>query len=353
MIDANCNDGKPMVLFPGANVAAASLVLVVCALVIGCASDHVKATIPSDPVPSAGVVLPTDNEGTPAAGNVVESPAQPPSLSSSVPPFSAILPSWFPPRMAQEKLQVEDPISCPLADVLHGARDRVDELIANMNSFTATEQLTHENLTKSGRVTSREKRKFDYIASITTLPSGEVSIDEFRNGDNGPNDFPDGISTQGLSALMFVLQRQYQRDYDFDCEGLTVWDDSPAWVLYFRQRSDRPRENLRYIVDNKSYDVAIEGRAWIAAGTFQILRMESDIVNPITKIRLNEEHEDIVYKPVTFKERSVTLWLPADAELYFYFRGHLYHRIQAFRAYRLFWVSATEKIGTVPLLKHP
>lgn len=255
--------------------------------------------------------------------------------------------------MEEEKLRVEDRGNCPLSKVLHGAMERVDELIANMNRFTATEELIHENLTKGGRVISKEKRKFDYVASIATLPSGQVTIDEFRNGDDGTNGFPDGISTQGLPALMFVFQRSYQRDYDFDCEGLGDWDGSPTWVVYFRQRSDRPKENLRYVVDNRSYDIAIEGRAWIATDTFHLLRMESDVLSPVPKIRLTEEHEEIVYQPVTFKERNVTLWLPANAELYFNFRHHLYRRIQAFNSYMLFSVSATEKIGSPSAPRNP
>jgi len=255
--------------------------------------------------------------------------------------------------MNEEDVQVEDQIKCPIAEVLHGTMETIDNLIANMNRFGATEELIHENLTKKGRVISTQKRKFNYVASIATLPSGDITIEEFRNGDNGPNDFPDGISTQGLPALMFVFHRRYQQDYDFECEGLGNWDGSPAWVVYFRQRSDRPRENLRYVVDNRAYDVAIEGRAWIAPETFQLLRMESDVLNPVPKIRLTEEHEVIVYKPVTFRERNVRIWLPASADLYFYFRRHLYHRIQAFSSYVLFSVSATEKIGTVPALQHP
>lgn len=283
----------------------------------------------------------------------VEPSLRPPALDSPAVPSSPLLPNWFPPRMSEENLDVDDQTACPLNEVLDGTMQRVDELIANMNRFAATEQLIHEDLTKSGKVISREKRKFDYVASIATLPSGDVTIEEFRNRDDGPNGFPDGISTQGLPALMFVFHRRYQPDYDFDCEGLSDSDGSPAWVVYFRQRSSRPRENLRYVVDNKSYDVAIEGRAWIATGSFQLLRMESDVLNPIPKIHLTEEHEVIVYKPVTFKERNVKIWLPATAELYFYFRHHLYHRIQAFNSYMLFSVSATEQIGTAPVLQHP
>lgn len=255
--------------------------------------------------------------------------------------------------MSEQNVHAEGQAACPLNEVLDRARQRVDELVANMNRFTATEQLIHENLTKAGRVISTERRRFDYVASITTLSSGDVTIEEFRNRDNGPDDFPDGISTQGLPALMFVFLRRYQPDYEFYCDGVSSSDGSPAWVVYFRQRSDRPRESLRYVVDNRSYDIAIEGRAWLATDTFQLLRMESDVLKPVPQIRLTEEHEVIIYKPVTFKEKNVKIWLPASADLYLYFRRHLYHRIQAFTAYMLFSVSATEKIGDPPALPNP
>lgn len=312
---------------------------------LGCSSSNrVKAAVPAAGQPTESIsALPT----TSGSGDAdVQLAPQRLVLPFSSIPASPLLPSWFPPRMTEENPHVESQTACPLNEVLNRAAQRVEELIANMNRFAATEELVHENLTKSGRVISTEKRRFDYVASITTLSSGDIAIEEFRNKDDGPNGFPDGIATQGLPALMFVLHHRYQPNYEFYCEGVGNWDGSPAWVVYFRQRSDRPRESLRYVVDNKSYDVAIEGRAWIATGTFQLLRMESDVLNPIPKIRLTEEHEVIVYKPVTFKERNVRIWLPVSADLYFYFRRHWYHRIQAFSSYMLFSVSATEKIGT-------
>lgn len=337
------------------DVSSLALALALSLSIFGCGTHkRVQASIPTggEPASEAIPAWPLSSTSGPDAANL-GSLSQPRALPFSIVPANPALPLWFPSRMGDEKPYIERQTPCPLNDVLGGAMHRVDELIANMNRFGATEELTHENLSKNGRVISKEKRKFEYVASITTLPSGQVTIDEFRNGNDGTNGFPDGISTQGLPALMFVFQRRYQDNYDFECEGLGKWDDSPTWVVYFRQRNDRPTENLRYVVDEKSYDVAIEGRAWIATGTFQLLRMESDVLNPIPKIHLTDEHEDIVYKPVTFKERNVTMWLPANAELYFYFRHHLYHRIQAFKSYVLFSVSTTQKIGSAPAPQHP
>lgn len=349
------NRRQPFFSLPGGLSPSLTVltVLSVLSLLIGChANNQVRASIPAGAQPGEPAPDRTNNSIANVNDLMLGAAPQSPALPFSSVPASPLLPSWFPPRMSEEDLHVESRNICPLNEVLDGATLRVNELISNMNRFAATEELVHENLTKGGRVISKEKRKFDYVASITTLPSGDITIEEFRNGDDGPNDFPDGISTQGLPALMFVFHQRYQRNYDFDCEGLSEWDGSPAWVVYFRQRSDMPRENLRYVVDNKSYNIAIEGRAWIAAGTFQLLRMESDVLNPVHKIRLTEEHEDIMYKPVIFRDRNVTLWLPASADLYFYFRRHLYHRTQAFKSYMLFSVSATEKIGTRPIAAH-
>jgi hypothetical protein len=322
-------------------------------LTSGCsANKHVRASIPEKTEPSAPSSALLNGE-TLGSSDTSPSLPQPPVLPFSTLPGSPLLPSWFPLRMSEQNPHAEGQATCALNAVLDRARQRVDELIANMNRFTATEELIHENLTEGGRVISTEKRRFDYVASITTLSSGDVAIEEFRNRDNGPSDFPDGIATQGLPALMFVFLRRYQPDYDFSCEGVSNSDGSPAWVVYFRQRSDKPRESLRYVVDNRSYNIAIEGRAWIATDTFHLLRMESDVVKPVPRIRLTEEHEVIIYKPVTFKEKNVKIWLPASADLYFCFRRHLYHRIQAFRSYMLFSVSATETIGKPPPLSNP
>jgi len=253
--------------------------------------------------------------------------------------------SWRPNAVDQETVTIADGIVCPTATVLDRAMQRADELVQNANRFAATEQVLHEDLDDAGKVLLTERQKFDYVVSITQLSSGDLDVDEFRNGSEGHTDFPAHIATLGLPSLAFLFHERYRNDYNFDCRGLSEWRGHATWLLDFRQKPDRKSRIRGYNVDGTLYPVSLKGRAWIAADTFEVMRMEADTMKPISEIRLRGEHQAIEYAPVHFRTVDTELWLPARADLYFDFRNHKYHRVHTFSSYLLFSVSATEKIG--------
>ena len=253
-------------------------------------------------------------------------------------------PSWKPARVDDEKVTVLDGVACSTTQVLDEVTHRVTEFVANMNRIAATERVVQEDLNSSGKVVSTEKLRFDYVASISTLPSGELDVEEFRNAHSGPGNLR-GIATLGLPALAIVFHERYRLNYDFKCEGLGEWEGRATWLLHFRQRHDRPSRFLTYIVDGKSYPVGLEGRAWIAADSFQIMRMEADVMNPVPKIQLREGHQVVEYKPFIFHDGRVEMWLPVVADLYFDVHHRKWHRKHSFDSYVLFSVTTKEKIG--------
>jgi len=89
--------------------------------------------------------------------------------------------------------------------------------------------------------------------------------------------------------------------------------------------------------------VSMKGRAWIAADTFQIVRLESEMVSPIPEIQLVSEHQIVEYGSVPFPKKKVELWLPKNADLYFDFRRHHYFRRHSFDHFMLFSVDMEEK----------
>jgi hypothetical protein len=53
--------------------------------------------------------------------------------------------------------------------------------------------------------------------------------------------------------------------------------------------------------------VAIKGRAWIAADSYQIVRLETDLIVPMQMIRLNADRAVIEYRPVQFRQHQLDL----------------------------------------------
>ena len=140
--------------------------------------------------------------------------------------------------------------------------------------------------------------------------------------------FPEHVATLGTVALVFVFHPDYRNDFDFRCEGVAHQGGQLAWQIHFQQKPEVQSRLRSYQLGTRYFRVGIKGRAWIAADSFQILRMESDLVTQVPALRLNAEHQDIPYGPVPLKKREILLWLPFSAEIYLDFDGHRIHRSQ-------------------------
>ncbi|MGH9552382.1 MAG: hypothetical protein ACRD3W_23545, partial [Terriglobales bacterium] len=125
------------------------------------------------------------------------------------------------------------------------------------------------------------------------------------------------------------------------------WNGQATWLLHFRQRDDRPNRFHEYKVGGFTYPGDLKGRAWIAAGTFQILRIESELVNPIPQLQILNEHQTVEYGPVRFQKTNTELWLPKKAELYLDVHKRHYFRRLSFDHFTLFSVDSEGKVGEV------
>ncbi len=74
-----------------------------------------------------------------------------------------------------------------------------------------------------------------------------------------------------------------------------------------------------------------------------MLRLESDLVEPIKEINLQKEHLTIEYAPVAFPKRDARLWLPDNVTLYIEYRGHRYERRHRFSEFQLFSVDTVQQ----------
>ena len=256
-------------------------------------------------------------------------------------------PNWLPPDIDEKVPSVEPGAACVAADVVQKAGEQLVTLIHDVDRFTATETMTHESVNKFGIADLPEKRKFDYLVSIQSSPAGPLSVSEYRNGGGTQSQFPDGIATNGLPALVLVFHPYYATNYDMVCEGLARTSRGLAWQIHFRQLPDKTNgiKSYQFGINGPNYEVRLKGRAWISADNYEIIRLESDIVAPIPQIRLLADHTNIEYGPVTFREANTTLWLPQSAEVYFAWLGRRIHRRHEFSNYLLFGIDDQQHIG--------
>ena len=267
------------------------------------------------------------------------------SSGSSAREFS--IQTWEPPGIDDVKPSVAADVACPYEQVLNGVGDRVKQLVDDVVRFSAIEDLLHEELDELGNPITKVTRKFNYIASISNNRPGFVAVDEYRTEKSGADESPDHIATRGLPTLAFVFHPDLRADFQMTCEGLGQWNGQAAWLLHFRQRDDRPNRFHEYKVGEVTYPANLKGRAWISASTFQIVRIESELVRPIPQLQILNEHQAVEYGPVLFQKTNTELWLPKSAELYLDVHRRHYFRRHSFDHFMLFSVDSEQKVGEV------
>jgi tetratricopeptide (TPR) repeat protein len=251
--------------------------------------------------------------------------------------------SWIPEDIDRAVPPVASGSACSLPDVLDGAGQRIEELVHNVDRFTATEILMHQPVDHSGHMGPTITNQFSYLVSYTEDPTGSLHVDEFRNGSPSLEPFPNHIATVGTPSLVLIFHPRYVNNFKMECEGLGQWHGQPAWQVRFEQRADRPNLTYSFSVDRATYAVNLRGRAWILAGSYQVARLETDLVQSIPKIRLRLDHQSVEYRPVKSSTGKLQLWLPSSTELYMDFQGRRFYRKHSFTDFKLFSVDTQYK----------
>ena len=285
----------------------------------------------------------SEPSGEPSSSIPAASPTAEPVVS-----MGALLASnWLPPDVDEKVPPVDAGVACNLNEILQNAGKRIKEFVANVDRFAATESVTHQSINKWGFASRPLKFQFDYLVSIREIRLGLLSVDEYRDIHYLPAKFPDGIATSGLPALVLIFHPYNAPDFKMTCEGLARSKAGPAWQIYFRQRGDKPNSIRTYQigVQGPTYSAPLKGRVWISANSFQIVRLETDLVAPLPQIRLVADHAAIEYGPVHFQSRNLDMWLPQTAEVFYDWRGRRSHRRHSFKNYLLFSVDDKQQIA--------
>jgi VWFA-related protein len=222
---------------------------------------------------------------------------------------------WDPPQVDAPVGSISAAQPCALPDVLKKAGQRADELINHLQNFDAQEQIRFEQTDSQGLIEKSMAAKFDYLVDF-----GEQSghkLHETRTLVPGTGD-PDlsGLVDVGLPAFAMIFHPALQSDYEMRCEGLSQWNNQPAWVVYFQQSKKKRPRTVSMGTARSAYPVSVKGRAWIAADSGQIMHLETNLVDGIVVLQLRANAVSVDYAPVKFKSQNGEVWLPRSAVAY-------------------------------------
>ena len=95
-----------------------------------------------------------------------------------------------------------------------------------MRPFSRIRRLTpvsYTHLDKAGVLRAREARSFEYVVLVSQDAFRGLQLDEYRNGNTNPAQFPAGIATTGLPVMAAIFHPVMLPDFKYSCEGLGQW----------------------------------------------------------------------------------------------------------------------------------
>jgi Flp pilus assembly protein TadD len=291
-----------------------------------------------------------------AAPTAVISPNKPPTAGELASLPVPALPSldlappaerpWAPPDIDSKEYPMAQGASCSVDEILPRAEHRLELQLQNFEKFAATEHIEHQEIDRYGRPGPVRARDFSYIVFVQRFEKNSFFLQEQRDS-RGPDDsFPTSLATVGLNNLgVAVLQPANRKDFHFLCEGLSNVRGRAAWQIRFEERKESHGSVREWKRNGQIYGIPLKGRMWISSAGFDIVRVETDLREPVVPLGLTRDHLLVDYGPVKFISSNITLWLPESAEMFMELHGHRYHHKHYLTDYMLFEVDTNHRIG--------
>jgi hypothetical protein len=249
---------------------------------------------------------------------------------------------WAPPDVDGRIRTISATPPCPLETVIEQAGQRANELRKNLQNFGAQENIEYQDLDRLGLAQITEGT-FDYVA-VFEQSGGSFSVNESRAPIKASPRFPATVDT-GLAALGLIFYPGVRNDYEMSCEGADQWNGQAAWVIHFRQRKDRPSHTLEFQGLTGTFHPGLKGRAWISTDSFQVLHLETNLMEGIPEISLRSSVTEIDYAAVQFHSQNVDLWLPQIAAVFFDYGDRRVMVQHTFSNFHVFLVQTGEVDG--------
>lgn len=250
---------------------------------------------------------------------------------------------WNPPNVSAPLPSLSATPPCVVSDVLQEASKHALELTANLENFTAQEQIDYAKWDQSGFLEESDASAFDYVFGFEEKNGGRASR-EYRNPAAGGHAFAASGQDTGLVALALIFLPSMQVEYEMNCEGVDKWRGQFAWVMRFQQRKDKPRRTMQFRTEGAVYAAMLKGRAWISVDNGQVLHLETNLMQDIPAMGLRSSAIAVDYAPVEIASRKMELWLPQRVEAYWEIANRRIILFHTFGDFKLFTVDTENTV---------
>ncbi len=234
-----------------------------------------------------------------------------------------------------------------LEEVLQKTGKNVDSFFKSFQNTVSLEKVHQERMGKDGKTKASQDREFQYLLLADAQRPG-LGIEEHRSTAEGQDSELTGLHqglmlTSGFASASSVFHPVNRNGADFRYLGKQTLDNHETYVVAFAQKPQTAKMVTRFVTDKGSALILTQGVAWIDATSFHIIRLHTDLLNPLPTIRLQKQTTEIQFQQVSFNGGNTNLWLPQEVKVMVDWRGRVLRNQHRYSAFRLFNVEAKEE----------
>jgi tetratricopeptide (TPR) repeat protein len=236
-----------------------------------------------------------------------------------------------------------------LEQILSAVGKTVAESFQNFPNTSSLEVIHQDRLDSNGKSGKGLSQKFRYLCLAPASKWGPLT-DEYRADLTGHEAAMRGLKedymlTAGFVASSLLFHPAYQPGSNFRLLGRQRIRDRDAYVVAFAQVPGRSRTYGTFKVGKETRETYFQGVAWIDATNHQILRLNTDLLEPLPLLKLKAETTKIEFNEVHFNRIPEAFWLPANVTVTLDWRGRLLRNQHEYSDFIVFNVEAMQKIA--------
>jgi hypothetical protein len=232
----------------------------------------------------------------------------------------------------------QEPEATPMPMGRGGRRGSQPEFVVTQTmSADQLEEKLHSSL-----LTGAPWKEFDYMMLFRQTDTG-LALEESRTDPKAaqsPEDAELPLRGTGFGYIWLMFLPGNMPQERFRYLGEQKMYGREAYAVAFAQSADRVKNPGEIDFLGAEYALLYQGVAWIDEATFQIVRLRTDLLAPLTGIQLQWLHSDLRFSEVRIPELNLPLWLPRQVELTWRQADELGGEMHVYTKYRLFHATA-------------
>ncbi|MEJ2008631.1 MAG: carboxypeptidase-like regulatory domain-containing protein [Acidobacteriota bacterium] len=235
-----------------------------------------------------------------------------------------------------------------LKPILAAVGKNVAALFRDFQNTTSLEKVHLQKLRHNGKVSGSLDEKFRYLCLMPSDPAVPGFTEYRKNIDQEEgkrSDLERGyMLTSGFVSAELIFHPVFQSESEFRYLGHQMMDGRETYVIAFAQDPAKAELVGMFKSGDKSAPTFDQGLAWIDPQNDQIVRLRTDLLRPLPKVRLMEETTQIDYQDVHFKKLAQGFWLPKVVTVTVNWKGKKLRNEHQYSDFKLFNVADAEKI---------